>query len=193
VSVAGVILAGGLSTRMGSPKEGVRLPDSRTMMEAVGDALRPLVAELVVVGASRGFHPARLGARRIDDLRSDGGPLAGIEAALASGIAHHYLVATCDQPLLTTELLRLLLPPTLLPAALLTSDGAELLPFPCLVSAGLARAAQAALDAGERSPRRWLRSFGIDRRMAPAEAVGLVRSINTPEELAALRDHIPAR
>jgi molybdopterin-guanine dinucleotide biosynthesis protein A len=154
------------------------------MIEHVADALRPLVASLIVAGASRGFRPQVIGAFHLEDLRPGQGPLAGIETVLASGIASHYLVATCDQPFLTTALLRRLLPPSGLPSALCTSeDDDSMLPFPCLLSAACLNPVREALDGGERSPRRWLCSVGVGWRIVKPAAVRLVRSINTTDEL----------
>lgn len=161
--------------------------DGRAMIEHVADAVRPLASPLIVVGESRGFDPARLGAVRLDDLRGDCGPLAGIEAVLASGLADHYLIVTCDQPLLTTLLLRRLLPPSSLPSALRTRDGGELLPFPSVISGSLRASLGVALDAGERSPNRWLKALGVDWREASPLATRFVRSINTPQELDSLQ------
>jgi len=178
---------------MGTPKEGVAMRDGRAMIEHVADAVRPLASKLVVVGASRGFDPARLGAVQLDDLRGDCGPLAGIEAVLASGLADHYLFVTCDQPLLTASLLRRLLPPASLPSALRTRDGGDLLPFPCVISGSLRAALGVALDAGERSPSAWLRGRGVDWREASPLAKLFVRSIDTMQELDILLSDDPQR
>ena len=181
--IAGGILAGGQSSRMGTPKEGIVLRDGRVMIEHVADALRPLVGKLLVVGASRGFDPARLGAERLDDRRPDTGPLAGIEALLASNAADVYIVVTCDQPRLDGALLARLLPVGQVPVAFRTEGGEELLPFPVALPAGMLGLVSRALDTGERSPRRLLAGQPIDWRTVSEAQSQQVRSVNTPEEL----------
>ncbi|MFH0794200.1 MAG: molybdenum cofactor guanylyltransferase [bacterium] len=181
--LAGGILAGGKSSRMGRPKERILLPDGKSMLERVADILLPLVQKLVVVGASGGFDPSVLGATRLDDLRPGLGPLAGLETLLASGGAEGYLVVACDQVRLTTGLLERLLPAGGSPAALRTEKGVELLPFPVYLPAGFLPIVRAALDQGERSSRLLLAGSRIEWRVVAAEAEELVRSINTPEDL----------
>jgi molybdopterin-guanine dinucleotide biosynthesis protein A len=188
VRIAGGILAGGLSSRMGAPKEGIVLRDGRAMIEHVAEALRPLVEKLLVVGASRGFDPARLGAEHLDDRRPDSGPLAGIEALLASNAADVYIVVTCDQPRLDGALLARLLPVGDGPVAFRAEGGEELLPFPVALPARLLGVVSRALDAGERSPRRVLASVSIDWRVVSEAEARQVGSVNTPEELRDLVD-----
>ncbi|CAN5496141.1 molybdenum cofactor guanylyltransferase MobA [soil metagenome] len=180
MKLCGCILAGGKSSRMGTPKEGVLMPDGRAMIEHAAAALRPLVDVLLVVGNSAGFDPAQIGATRIDDLRSDCGPLAAIEAALNSGIGEHYLIVTCDQPRLTTDLLRLFTSPNVIGKATALRD---LGPFPCHLSATLGAEVTRALDKGERSPRRFLQLCGARWITAYPGAEALVASVNTPDEL----------
>jgi molybdopterin-guanine dinucleotide biosynthesis protein A len=169
---------------MGTPKEGVPMPDRRPMIEHVAQALRPVVREIVVVGSCIGADAAHLGARRLDDRRSGCGPLAAVEALLHSGLADHYLVVCCDQPLLTPAVLCELLPLDPHPCGFSAADGTEQLPFPCIVPATLAASASAALDAGERSVRRWLRQCRVILRPLTAGAEDHVRSFNTRAELA---------
>ena len=101
----GVVLAGGASRRMGRPKHELKLPDGRTMLEVVTEALREVCARVVVTG------DMEIGLQRVADLRPDQGPLGGIEAILASGLDAQYLVCPCDMPLVTGTLLQRLTGP----------------------------------------------------------------------------------
>lgn len=189
MKLVGAILAGGRSSRMGEPKEGVRLRDGRSMLEHVAEALLPVCDEVVVVGSCRGFDPGRLGLKHIADLRSGLGPLAGIEAALRSATGEHYLFATCDQVRLTGELLRSLARPDWIveAAALRSASGLELAPFPCRLAASLADKVSLALDDGERSPRAFLRRCELVWIDAPITAESDVMSVNTPAELESMK------
>jgi len=97
----GAILAGGGSRRMGTPKAGVRLPDGRTMAEAVRAALAPSTPALAVLGHGEGC-PDDL--ERLPDAEGVQGPVAGLLSLLASDRAGAYLIASCDMPGLTAPL-----------------------------------------------------------------------------------------
>lgn len=103
-SATGAILIGGRSTRMGTPKHAIALPDGRAMIEHVADVLRQVCPRLVVLGPDSPLP----GVPAIPDLRPGLGPLAGIEALLASGLDDTYLVVPCDMPRLTAEVLQAL-------------------------------------------------------------------------------------
>ncbi len=109
----GAILAGGESRRMGRDK--ALLPiGRRTFLEAIVDALRPLVERIRVVGRESAEGLAFGNAQ--PDLYPGHGPLSGIHAALATAEAGRVLVVACDLPLVTTAFLRGLvgeLPPEL--------------------------------------------------------------------------------
>lgn len=99
----GAILAGGESRRMGQDK--ALLPiGGRTLLEAIADALRPLVERIRVVG--REPAPGLPLRNAQPDLCPGHGPLSGIHAALATAEAGRVLVVACDLPLVTTAFLR---------------------------------------------------------------------------------------
>ena len=102
---AAVILSGGASRRMGVPKGGMILPDGRNMIERMRDTLASFCRQVVIAGSPHGMA----GHQTIEDLRPDSGPLAAIEAALASDISPQYLIVPCDLPLLPAGLLARLL------------------------------------------------------------------------------------
>ncbi|MDK2973349.1 MAG: molybdenum cofactor guanylyltransferase [Candidatus Sumerlaeota bacterium] len=183
--IGGGILAGGRSTRMGAPKEGVVLSDGRPMIEHAAAALAPLVQRLAVAGECRGYCPPAEWVRLADRV-ADCGPLAGIDALLASGLADAWLIVTCDQPLLTPGLLRPLVGDGRGAAYFVTESGESLAPFPCLLPASLGGAVSAALDAGRLSPRHLL--HGLPARRITLTAADALRcgSINSPGELDAL-------
>jgi molybdopterin-guanine dinucleotide biosynthesis protein A len=181
--LAGVILAGGRSTRMGRPKEGVPMPDGRSMIEHVAAAIAPHVQKLIIVGECRGFAPTNLGALHLPDHTTDAGPFAGILAALLSHQADHYLFVACDQPYLTPHLLAQLLPPVGL-TAFRDEAGTPLLPFPCILPASCAPDALHAFQSGHRSPSRWLETRPIQWKPIPGSDVWRLRGVNSMDELA---------
>lgn len=186
----GVILAGGNSRRMGAPKEGVCLPDGRAMIEPVFAVLQAMCRQVVVVGTCSGYTlPASVG--RIDDLHPGDGPLAGIEALLTSGGDDQYLIAACDQPLLTPALLhRLLQAQTPGQGACFTTDDRSVIPFPAVYLGEWLPMVRAALNQGDLSVCRLLEQLPMTRVPIELAKARRLVSLNTPAELAKLGDNI---
>jgi molybdopterin-guanine dinucleotide biosynthesis protein A len=182
----GAILAGGSSRRMGVLKEGVRLPDGRPMIAHVIEALQTVCQRVVVVGACQGFAVPEA-VEHLLDLHPGDGPLAGIEALLASGGDDRYLVAACDQPLLTPALLhRLIAAQTESQGVCYSTDKRPIFPLPGIVLAEWLPAVRETLQQGARSVCRFLEQMSVTRiPITPAE-VERLRSINSPDDLAAL-------
>lgn len=102
----GVILAGGASSRFGSPKGLARVGGAR-MIDRVADALREVTPELLLVAndpAAADWLPA---VPRIADRLPGGGGLSGVHAALAHA-GGHVVVVAWDMPFVTGPLLRAL-------------------------------------------------------------------------------------
>ena len=108
--VAGMVLTGGRSRRMGRDKCAIVL-DGRTLLQRVVDALDGAVDELLVVG-SPGRPPLEVRSTRplraLADPEPHGGPLVGIATGLAATTAPVTLIVACDLPYLAPPLLRLL-------------------------------------------------------------------------------------
>jgi molybdenum cofactor guanylyltransferase len=103
--LGGVILAGGQSRRMGSPKALLRLaPDGPTFIELARDALATACAEVIVVTNTPATY-AFLGCRMTADQFPGLGGLAGIQAGLAASAHAHNLIVACDMPFLNPALL----------------------------------------------------------------------------------------
>lgn len=182
--VIGAVLAGGQSRRMGRPKEGVVLWDGRPMIEHVVEAMQAVCRQVVIVGACRGWTPEPP-IIRLDDRQPDHGPLGGIETLLASGLAGRYLVVGCDQPLLTPEMLRLLVAPPDpdVPCFLRAENGAELDPFPGYFPAAWLPIARAGLRQGRLGLRNAIRGARSGWVALPETLRRGVASLNTPAEV----------
>lgn len=100
----GAILAGGLSSRMGTDKAFVEIA-GRPMVEWVATALGDVVQPLVIFGRS-----SMPGFRALSDpVEGPVGPLAGVTAALAEATATGttaVVAVAVDQPFLRRETLR---------------------------------------------------------------------------------------
>ena len=192
---SGAILAGGQSARMGQPKAAVRLWDGRTMIEHLLDTLLTVCPRVVVVGADSSLS-LQAGARvvRIPDRKGGLGPLSGIEALLASGLDNRYIVAACDQPLLSVMLLRRLAAgdpqrPHFFRAARISS----ILPLPAHLPASLLEDVQRILAAPDRSLRALMAAVPPQWIEISVEEEKLLTSVNTPAELAELNRRMQER
>jgi len=107
----GLILAGGLSRRLGRPKA-LEVVAGKTIIERVGEAIAPFAGEVVVsiAEAPMGETLQRLlpTAAFVIDRRPWKGPIEGIMRGTEVARGERLLVAPCDAPLLRPELYRLL-------------------------------------------------------------------------------------
>ena len=107
--IAGVVLAGGLSRRMGRDKAGV-LVRGRSLMARTCDRLAPQCARLAISRHAGGAHRSGLAYPTIaDGIAGHAGPLAGILAALDWSAADdptatHVVTVAVDTPFLPFDL-----------------------------------------------------------------------------------------
>ncbi len=104
LAAAGIILAGGRSTRMGRDKASL-LINGEPLLRRIVRRLRTVLDEVVVVG------PLDLtilapDVRIVPDIRPGQGPLAGLEAALHSISSDLAFVIGCDMPFVQPALVQ---------------------------------------------------------------------------------------
>lgn len=113
VSIGGVVLCGGLSSRMGRPKAWLEFQGEPLLVRIVR-RIRPAVATLVVVAAAEqplpDLPPEVLVVR---DRQPGRGPLEGLRVGLATLAQlpqppHAAFVTSCDAPFVSIDLARLL-------------------------------------------------------------------------------------
>ena len=92
------ILLGGASRRMGHPKHELKLPDGRTLLEAMIDIASTLGDTIILCGSGA----STCDLPRAHDAEGMQGPLAGIEALLRTVVHGRCLVLPCDMPALET-------------------------------------------------------------------------------------------
>jgi molybdopterin-guanine dinucleotide biosynthesis protein A len=188
-SMAGLVLAGGRSSRFGGEKAAARLR-GRPLLRIALDRLAPDCAALAV-SAAVGSEAERLageaGATVLPDpAGAPAGPLAGVCAGLSWANARGaalLAVAPCDLPLLPASLFRELR------AALTDRDGAAVVRTPdglqslCLVARTELHAALEALLATGRHPpvHEWLADVGA-RELPMADGRPFL-NVNTREDL----------
>ncbi|MDX2201701.1 MAG: molybdenum cofactor guanylyltransferase MobA [Hyphomicrobiaceae bacterium] len=198
--VTGVILAGGLSRRMGGGDKGLLELAGRPMLAHVAERLGAQVGRLVINANGDPARLARFGLSVVaDTVEGFVGPLAGVLAGMRWSRAHtpsasHIVTAPADAPLLPRDLV------PRLQAGLrgqsgqiaLAQSGGELHPVIGLWPVALADDLESALAQGVRKVLRWTDRHGTVA--VPFEMIGAGQreidpfyNANTPEELAALR------
>ncbi|MCA0869210.1 molybdenum cofactor guanylyltransferase MobA [Seohaeicola saemankumensis] len=191
----GVILAGGLATRMGGGDKGLLALGRGTLLDHVIDRLEPQVAGLAL---NANGDPSRFDRFRPpvlpDSIEGYAGPLAGVLAGLdwaAEQGAETIVTAAADTPFF---------PPDLVPQLLLAAEGME---HPLALAAtpdperGVARHPtfglwpvalrddlRAALQGGLRKVVIWTEAHGAGQAIFPVGAIDPFFNVNTPEDLA---------
>ena len=100
LDVEAFILVGGMSSRMGKDKAGLRFGE-RSAVALIAASLEVVSHTIRTVG---GGVTAVEGLLNIADAHDKWGPLAGIEAALSKSNSEHCLMVACDLPFVTGKL-----------------------------------------------------------------------------------------
>jgi molybdenum cofactor guanylyltransferase len=182
----GLVLAGGRSTRMQRDKASLEYA-GRSQLARAMELLAPLVVRAFVsVRPDQVHEPLRAAYDTITDLQPGLGPLAGIQAALASHPAQAWLVLACDLPFLSTATLTHLIARRA-PARLATAYRSQFdgKPEPlCAVYEPASRGPiQAWIEQGHNCPRAWLSAAEAELLDLP-EARAL-DNVNTAQEYLA--------
>lgn len=190
--VEAVVLCGGQSRRMGTDKALLGLGASTLLERAVAtlSALTPRVS--LACGASERY--ARFGLPLVVDRYSGAGPLAGLEAALASAREEWLLALACDLPRVTPALLAQLVQQArsqdLDVCMFETELGLE--PLCAVYRTSCLACVRAALDGGERKVTAFLQhptARGVLPRLGVLRAdafAGCLINVNAPADLLAL-------
>ncbi|OBV40527.1 gephyrin-like molybdotransferase Glp [Janthinobacterium psychrotolerans] len=197
--ITGLILAGGLATRMGQQDKGMLALHGQPLAQHVLQRLAPQVGALAFNVNDHHAHYAGYGLPVWpDDLAGHCGPLAGLQSGLRRAGTPYLLTAPCDSPLLPPDLAARL-------AAGLLAHDADLAiavtdepdsaggapqrrrhPVFCLVKTSALPRLDAYLASGERRVGAW--HGGLKLAEVLFEDAAAFRNINTPEELAELNN-----
>ncbi|NQY07121.1 MAG: molybdenum cofactor guanylyltransferase [Flavobacteriaceae bacterium] len=104
--ITGIILAGGKSKRMGRDK-GFILYQGKTFLEHIAFSLGKVVKDISIVADNPDYD--KFNYNRIHDVYRNCGPLGGLYSGLLHSDADYAIVLSCDVPLITTELIKMLI------------------------------------------------------------------------------------
>lgn len=183
--IAGVILAGGASRRMGGNDKGLVPVAGRPMVEHVLERLRPQV-DLVLINANRNHDIySRYGVPVLaDTLGGFQGPLAGMASAMGVVTTPWLVTVPCDSPFVPPGLVARLRESLLAAGAeiAVAHDGERMQPVFSLLRTDLKDSLEAFLVRGERKIDRWF----AQHKTAIADfsdQPGTFLNVNTPGEL----------
>jgi molybdopterin-guanine dinucleotide biosynthesis protein A len=185
-TLVGAVLVGGASSRMGTPKALLPLDDT-AMARRVVDALLAGGASRVAAAGGEPSMAAALGIGHRADRWPGEGPLGGLTSAVLGegGDDVIVVVAACDQPDLTGELVRRLVEalegsgPEVLVAAVVTSDGRRH-PFPSAWRAAAGPVLEALMGTGARRADAGFDAAGVVD--VPADPAILI-DLDTPDDV----------
>lgn len=188
VPLAGIILAGGASRRMGRDK--ATLPyEGTTLVERMVSVLKPRCAPIFVIAAPGQALPALDAEVLRDEVRGVGPLLAtgrGLRAAAEAG-SELAFVAAVDMPLLTVDLIDELAGPAVRLGAdvVLPWDGRDHF-LAGIYRTELAGRVADLVAAGERSMRALVERVDTQRIVMPEQRA--LTNVNNAADLAASRD-----
>jgi molybdenum cofactor guanylyltransferase len=190
--VMGLILAGGLSRRMGGGDKGLSLLGDATILERIIRRLSPQVESLFLNANGAPERLAGFGLPILPDTLPDfpgplAGVLAGLEQAVRSGFAQ-VAVVPCDAPFLPVDLVARLRDAAGEEGGAVAVSGGRRHPAVALWPIQLRQALRAALvEEDKRRVDLVLRRLGFVEVEWPVEALDPYLNVNDPEGLAQAR------
>jgi molybdopterin-guanine dinucleotide biosynthesis protein A len=180
--VAGFVLVGGRSSRMGRDKARLKVDSSRFLVEVVASNVAEVAGRVTLIGNPEAFGD--LPFECVADLRPGLGPLAGLETAFWSSRAEFNIVTSCDMPgIPSADLARLLAVcrQTRSLCALARDANGRKHPLCAVYRSDCLPFVTAALDAGR------LRLLDLVEELKAVEVPidSVLSNLNTPEEWAA--------
>jgi molybdopterin-guanine dinucleotide biosynthesis protein A len=198
--ITGVVLAGGAASRMGRDKALLPVGEDPKGGGPVGTWLertfcllvqyfdRVAIAGRSVAAGSGGLPLLKGEIDSFEDHRPGAGPLAGIETAFKSIASEAYLVVPCDMPLVTEELIELLIVGRSADAGAnaFRSLGGTPYPFPAVFNEAALARSTSYLNGGGRKVLDFMESVGTHWLDLPADLENLLINVNSQEDLARL-------
>jgi len=102
--ITGIILSGGLSSRMGTDKALLKIGD-QTIIERTRDLMSNIFENILL--STNDFESYRfLGLPMVADIYKDHGPISGVHAALVASVTNKNFFLSCDLPMMSKEMIR---------------------------------------------------------------------------------------
>ncbi len=187
---AGIVLAGGKSTRMGTNKALLPLgPES--MLATIVTALQPLFPEIIVVTNTPACY-RQLPVRLVADVIPGRGPLSGFHAGLLASPCRYNFIVACDMPFLAPDFISYLMEQAPGYDAVVPRRGEYRQPLHAVYSRRCLKAIETCLLEGSYQafafyPRVRVRYIDIDRLPGFSDLDRVFFNINTPADMERAR------
>lgn len=180
------ILAGGRARRLGGHDKSALVVDGVRFLDRQIAALRPLVADILLVGYPGNIPEA---CTAVEDRVPGAGPLGAIISALVATRADRLLVLAADLPFVTTPFLDSLFGVDERALAVVPVTGDRWQPLCAVYDRRALRVLSDAFESGERSVQRAVAALEPSlvraTAIAPDDTEGrLLANVNTPADLA---------
>lgn len=189
-TTAGVILAGGLASRMGGRDKAFAAVRGEPIAVRTVGLFQRLFPQ-VIVATNRPERFARFGVETVADRHPGCGPLAGIHAAMLASRALWVFVVACDMPGLDPGVIRWMLARPRTADAVVPRWEDDVEPLHALYAVHTLPVVERCLAGGRWALREFLPAIRVDyvdegELRALGGAAQSLLNVNTPEELAAL-------
>ena len=175
-NISGIVLAGGTSKRMGTDKAELKLGDL-TLLEIQVRKLRQIgISDIMISGCGKPVE----GARTVEDIYPQKGPMGGIHACLKAAGTPACLVVSVDVPLFPAEWLEKLIEAHEGPATVL-SHGDKIEPLLAVYDTALAPRAEELIQTGDWSVRRMSANAEV-KKLEYTGDPDLLLNCNNPED-----------
>ena len=190
VTTAGVILAGGLASRMGGRDKAFAAVDGEPIAVRTVGLFQRLFPQ-VIVATNRPERFAGLAVETVADRHPGCGPLAGIHAAMLASRSPWVFVVACDMPGLDPDVIGWLLSRPRTGEAVVPRWDDDVEPLHALYAVHTLPVVERCLASGRWGMREFLSAIRVDyvderELRALGGAARSLLNVNTPEELAAL-------
>lgn len=185
--IAGVILSGGRSARMGADKA-LLTYKGRRFIEIIAGEMKTVFSEVVIISDGPGKY-GFTGLPVYEDMRKNSGPLAGIFTAL-SIMKKDIFVVSSDLPLINSRLIRSLVNKSGNEDVTLFSSGGQLQPLFSLIRYRCMKKIESDLEGGKLSVYRFIQQSASavheSENFEGEDLSPYLLNLNTPEEYRAL-------
>ncbi len=180
-NITAIILAGGKSSRMGADKGFVSY-NNKPFVQHIIEVVKPLTDEIIIISNNSNYEI--FGLKRFNDLIENAGPLAGIQTGLHHSKTKYNLVISCDVPLISSELLELLINEIDATSEVIQlQSGDKKMPLIAIYKKSCESKFSEALNLGERRVRKALEQCEVKTIIIKKALEKHTANINTKEDL----------
>ncbi len=184
MEIAGIVLAGGKSTRFGTDKA-ISLFQGKSMLKHSVDLLKQFTDSVLISGDKEEYSV--YGYPCIPDLYEGAGPLGGICSCLLQSERNRHVVVTCDMPLVSGDMIDRLIE-NHCPGSVTVFEDQEgkVYLFPAVFEKGHISILEKQLKEGNNDMKSALKACGYTKVMLNEEDVRCMANINSKDELILL-------